>query len=208
MATRSKDTQTSAMDSKTLNGYKRLFLRVARSVCPEFTVDEHHREVIRDIFAWCMMMPGPYNPRKGLWLCGSIGTGKSTMLLIIKEFCKLVRPSENGWPYSYKIIRATELCKEFAQRGYEGLEQYVESNRLAIDEVGAENLSVAHYGMTENVIQYILQHRYDRRHQAFTHVSTNLTEENLRQMYGDRIYDRCRELFNIVPFTGPSHRGS
>lgn len=206
MATPSKDTQTSVMDSKILDGYKRLFLRVARSVCTEFIVDDRNRDVIRDLFAWCMILPGCYNPRKGLWICGSIGTGKSTMLLIIKEFCKLVRPHQDGWPYSYKIIRATELCKEFAQRGYEGLDQYVESNRLAIDEVGAENLSVNHYAMNENVIQYMLQHRYDRRHQAFTHVTTNMTEDNIRQRYGDRIYDRCRELFNIVPFTGRSFR--
>lgn len=198
---------TSVADSSNNDNLKRLFLKVAYNICPSFTVTDYNRQQIADIFKWCTMQPdGRYNPHKGLWIWGNIGTGKSTMLAIIKDFCRRVRPVADGWPYSFKIVHSTEICSEFARDGYDPLNKYIESRRLAIDELGSETIPTGHYGMNENVLRYLLQLRYDRRWNGFTHVTTNLTTREIVDAYGARIFDRCKEIFNFVEFSGPTFR--
>lgn len=188
------------MDLSRINAYKREFMRVARQVCPQYEVREEQKETINDIFRWCMRLPGRYNPGKGLWICGNIGTGKSTMLAIVKEFCKMVRPIECGRFYSFRTVTESELCSMFANEGFRGIEDFADSHRLAIDDIGIVDYPINHYGTTLNVIQYMLQTRYDKRHNAFTHVTTNITREECCSLYGVRVYDRCKEMFNIVEF--------
>lgn len=176
-------------------------MRVARQICPDFVVRPEQKETINDIFRWCMMLIGKLDPGKGLWLCGNIGVGKSTMLRIVKEFCKRVRPlDEQGKQYSFCIVTEAELCAMYAKEGYKGIEKYVDSRRLAIDDIGIVDYPVNHYGTTLNVIQHFLQTRYDKRHKGFTHVTTNISKEECIKLYGVRVYDRCKEMFNIVEF--------
>ncbi len=195
------------MDLSRINSYKQMFMQYARTECPGFTVQPELRETINDIFRWCMMLEGRLDPDKGLWLYGNIGTGKSTILRIVKQFCKVVRPRcQDGWPYSFAIFNAVDICSVFAGKGFDGLKEFVDSDRLAIDELGSETIPTGHYGTPLNVIQHLLQSRYDKRHRSFTHVTTNLSIEQIADIYTPRIYDRCKEMFNFVEFTGRTLR--
>lgn len=195
------------MDLSRIDAIKRQFINVAESVCPGFTIRNDQKVLMHDIFAWCMMMPGKYDPNKGLWLHGDIGTGKSTMLEIVKQFCGLIRPKFEGkFPYSFRTSNAITVCGEFADNGYNGIESYITSRRQAFDELGSEYSPTSHYGTVDNVMQYILQRRYDNRHESFTHVTTNLTIEQVSERYGARIYDRCKEMFNFVEMRGKTFR--
>ena len=194
------------MDSGKIRELKHYFMQVARHICPEYRVTDEQRQVINDIFQWCLMMQGNLKPHKGLWLHGDIGSGKTTMLQIVKQFCHDVRPKFNGDYYSFRISNAIEVCGEFSRKGYSGIETYIESRRQAFDEIGSECSPTGYYGTVENVFQYILQRRYDRRHEGFTHATSNLTEEQITERYGPRIYDRCKEMFNFVEFNGVTFR--
>lgn len=190
-----------------IDDYKRYFMQVANDVCPGFQVQPCQRDIVNDIFRWCMMLNGRLDVNKGLWLCGNIGTGKSTMLRIVKEFCKVVRPPlKPGYEYSFAIKNANEICSGFIKKGYDGIEESVDSPRLAIDELGREPLETGHYRNSLNVIGYILQCRYDKRFTNITHVTTNCTDEDIKSRYGLHIYDRTKEMFNIVKFTGSTFR--
>lgn len=185
---------------------KWLFMNVARKVCPGFVVTEQNRRVVADVFDWCVMAPGSrLDPEKGLWLWGNIGTGKSTMLRIVRDFCRYVRPYDGIGPYSFRISDAKEVAGEFMSEGFKGIETFIMSRRQAFDELGAESLA-SHYGTPLNVMEHVLLRRYDRRHDAFTHVTTNLSIQQLRQHYGERVYDRCFEMFNFVEMPGRSWR--
>lgn len=184
-----------------------VFLETARVVCPEFQLRNDLKQPIVDIFYWCIMANEKnLNPHKGLWLWGNIGTGKTTMLEIVRRFCQLVRPYEKGFPYSFRTTNALEVCGEYSKNGHNGIATYIESERQAFDELGSESIPTGYYGTPMNVFQYILQRRYDNRYKSFTHVTTNLSKEQVKSHYGERIYDRCKEMFNFVEMGGRTWR--
>lgn len=63
------------------------FLEVCRTICPQFQIADNMKSLLNDIMRWCLMLDGKYDPDKGLWLWGGIGTGKSTMLEIVRGYC-------------------------------------------------------------------------------------------------------------------------
>lgn len=165
------------------------------------------------------MLDGKYDPGKGLWLWGDIGTGKSTMLEIIRIYCHVMRPptyyrennmtkrlNKTAWSYGFRTSNASFVAGLFAKYSYIGLEEYIVSSRQAFDEVGRECIPTGYYGNMENVFQYILRRRYDLRRGDFTHVTSNLSPEQIGAVYGDDIYDRCTEMFNFVQMSGESWR--
>lgn len=185
----------------------KLFIETAREVCPEFQLRDDLKKPITDIFYWCIMANRNLNPQKGLWLYGNIGTGKTTMLEIVRRFCKLVRPYDNkGYPYSFRTTNALEVCGEYSKNGHVGIATYLNSERQAFDELGSESIPTGYYGTPMNVFQYILQRRYDNRYKSFTHVTTNLSIKQISEYYGPRIYDRCKEMFNFVEMGGKTWR--
>lgn len=179
------------------------------------------KPLLNDLHRWSLMLEGRYDPHKGLWLWGDIGTGKSTMLEILREYCRLVRPPQRYrqsdrdsakqlrnelWSYGFRITNASFVAGDFAKEGYPGVEKYILYCRQAFDEVGRECIPTGYYGNMENVFQYIIQRRYDIRHGDFTHVTSNLRPEQIGEVYGDHIYDRCIEMFNFVEMSGTSWR--
>lgn len=200
------------LNAARINRLKWTFMEVAAMRCPGFTITPELRSAVNDLFRWATLLPGPLDLDKGLWLWGDIGTGKTTMLQILREYCAAVRPctQERGLSvpaiYWFEMVRADELCHAYAKEGYTSLRRYVESGRLAIDDVGQENRQVNHYGTPENVVQHILQGRYAARGYGFTHVTSNLSPEQIADAYGERVYDRCLQMFNFVEFRGYSFR--
>lgn len=205
----------------TINQLKRAFVNIAREVCPQWQIRDDQKEVINDIFNWCVVADGKYNPGKGLWLYGNIGTGKSTMLKIVREFCRYVRPQyfneeyRMKRPYAFRITNAIEVCGCFNKEGYAGIDTFIDAQCQAFDELGSESVPTGYYGTAENVLQYILQRRYDKGFSRFqdTHVTSNLSPKDpvtghnqIVERYGERIWDRCREMFNFVPMMGVTWR--
>lgn len=199
-------------------------MEIAREVCPQFVVREEYKPIFNDIVLYCLNAGGNLSPRKGLWIWGDIGTGKTTLLRIIRNYCALVRPVDSdGTAYGFRITNAIEVCSKFESKGYDGIQTYICRNpeayiglyniddnisRQAFDELGSEARITQHYGCVENVFQYILQRRYERHDgiNNITHVTTNLTPEQMSENYGLRIYDRCKEMFNFIAMMGKTFR--
>lgn len=216
----SEEKSRQAVDSRDVTLQEKLdFLEVCRAICPGFRIADNMKPLLNDIVRWCLMLDGKHDPYKGLWLWGDIGTGKSTMLEIIRAYCKVVRPLEyyremkdprelqrDSQKYGFRITNASYVAGMFAKDGYPGIEEYIVTPRQAFDEVGRECIPTGFYGNMENVFQYIFQRRYDIRRGDFTHVTSNLAPEQIGEIYGDHIYDRCFEMFNFVQMSGESWR--
>ncbi|MCM1369849.1 MAG: hypothetical protein NC204_05695 [Candidatus Amulumruptor caecigallinarius] len=183
------------------------FMGVAKEICPGFMIDDSNRSQIIDIFNWCCTLPGRLDLKKGLFLYGNVGTGKSTLLMVVKEFTKRLGIKRHNGFSSFGVNKvAGDVCPEFASSGYKGIERFISAPAQAFDEVGAETIPTAHFGENCNVMKNILMARYDRRFSNLTHITLNLSEEGFRKAYGDRVYDRSKEMFNFVEFGGPTRR--
>lgn len=195
---------------------KKIFVEVAREIESNWYARDDHRAVINDIFNWCIKAKGNLDINKGLWLYGNIGTGKSTMLAIVKKFCKMYRGQyynlehKSYMAYTYRITNVKDVCSAYQSDGYNGIDTFTNGQCQAFDEVGSESIPTGNFGTVENVMQYIFQRRYDHYKSAdtyITHATSNLSPEQIIERYGERIYDRCREMFNFVPMLGASFRG-
>lgn len=189
---------------------KRLFQLSAQSVCPGFRFHAHLQQTYNDLLLWCLMLPGNLDPARGLLIYGNNGTGKTTMLQIVRHFAGKVRPRKpDGYPYSFLIKPALEICAEYQPEktgGEPALRPYTNSRYLAIDDLGKEPIPTVRFGMAENLMERLLYSRYDRRFTHTTHITTNLDIQQIADIYGDGVYDRCKEMFNFVPFMGKTNR--
>ena len=57
-----------------------------------------------------------------------------------------------------------------------------------------------------DIIQYILQSRYDNRRICKTFMTTNMQPEEFEPKYGEYIADRINEMFNVIELKGSSRR--
>ena len=77
---------------------------------------------------------------------------------------------------------------------------------LIIDDIGAEPTEQIVYGTRFNAIADIIERRYLIFPEWKTHVSTNLTEGQLEERYGERVFSRMNEMCHFVTLTGKDRR--
>lgn len=150
-----------------------------------------------------------YDPRKGLLLCGGVGIGKTTIMEFFQRNQKA----------SYRVVSCREIESAYASTdketgGENAIGQYsynfkvpTNSNPFGhqtigycFDDLGTEVVG-KHYGKEKEVMVEVLLNRYDNHLDFFmTHVTTNLGSADVRARYGERVFDRLREMFNIIDF--------
>ena len=173
----------------------------------DFAIDEHNKAVYSSVFDYFFGIEGDLDLKKGLWIEGDIGTGKSTMMRLFSE---LLKKQFKG----FKIYDCTRVSNDYAincdldrytynQSGYNG-----EPVNMCFDELGKETIPSIHFGQKLNVMQHILHVRYTlwQGYGVKTFVTTNDGIKDIENKYGSYIKDRCIEMFNFVSMTGKSRR--
>ena len=177
-----------------------------------FIVDPDKRDAMNSVFAWIWKLDKwntlnlDYN--KGFFLYGPIGTGKSTFMKGLAKYMNSIkrRTFNEDRRLGFYWKSASELTNYYVGGGQEKLLQWRDDCNLLIDELGREPCPASHYGNELNVIQFLLQLRYDHRKDNITHITSNVTPQDIMPIYGDYISDRFREMFNIIPWFGASKR--
>jgi DNA replication protein DnaC len=142
---------------------------------------------------------------KGLLLVGGVGIGKTTLMQFFKR-------NQKG---SYRVISCRGIESDFSAEGEKSV-QYCSYNvpiatnsnpfghqeiGFCFDDLGTE-ANAKHYGKEKNVMAEIILNRYDNNLPGpCTHITTNLTADQIREQYGSRVTDRMREMFNIITFS-------
>lgn len=145
------------------------------------------------------------NPDKGIMLAGPVGCGKTEMMDFFKYnfYDSFIVVSCRDLTYSY-----SKLGDEAIKR-YNGLIPFVDvhlsygQNKVGVcfDDMGTED-DRKNYGNESNVMADVMLNRYDNKRNLIrkTHVTTNLTTDEMESRYGSRVRSRMREMFNLVVF--------
>lgn len=150
--------------------------------------------------------------QKGILLIGSVGSGKSLIFEIFKLYTSRILHKN-----SYQIFQSNDIIDGLNIQGkiYFNKFSYNRSNNNTlcpitcyIDDIGSRNEIVNYYGSEYNTIQELITIRYNifTKYRKLTHLSTNLYPNKLKEIYGERLIDRMREMFNIIELNGTSFR--
>jgi len=137
--------------------------------------------------------------KKSLLIQAGIGTGKTTAMTFFQRNQK----------QNFKMVRTRTVAYEFKNKGVEAIEFYSKNHSetgFCFDDFGTENI-LQHYGDKVSAITDIILNRYDDNIQP-THITTNLTVDQIKELYGERLFDRMKEMFNQIalPFEAKSLR--
>lgn len=186
-----------------------IFKTCCNSICEGFTIDNYNRSLLNELFKYSNGKSLVLDSKRGLWLWGEIGTGKTSLIKILREYdAKVKGRTQNGYLIGgYGIYSASTVINQFSRLGLDGIDRYCfKKQTCAFDEIGREPLPAKYYGTEMNVMQYVFQMRYDMRNDCLTHVTTNLTPDQIGNVYGDYIADRVNEMFNVIELKGLSRR--
>jgi DNA replication protein DnaC len=142
--------------------------------------------------------------RKGILLTGPIGCGKTCLMTVIKYF---LNDQEQ-----YIVKPARDVSFEFQSEGFETINRYSKKSfhsvagemhpkNYCFDDLGLERI-VKHYGNECNVMQEVILSRYDLfiRAGMLTHLTTNLSCQQIENRYGEHVLSRLSEMVNFISF--------
>lgn len=182
---------------------KKIFLQLLKKQFPNFCINGNNRAVINNLYRWCLRdTEGKFNPRKGLWIYGNIGTGKSTIMKAILEFMQKYWLIDCGERICTNWMSAPAFCGNYADFGFSAFDEIP----TGIDELGTESMPTNYRGNKLNVIAYIISSMSERCNGVPMIITTNLSFSDVKNCYGARAVDRIGVLFNLVEMKGDSWR--
>ena len=173
---------------------KAYMMEVLKRGC-KYEADSNTTKIIATVSRWLTTHTKP-----GLMLRGYIGVGKTTMLYAIRDIISVLLNQQ------LQIVDARQIAA-LGRDGAERLKQLTETPLLGIDDLGTEPAVVKSYGNELSPVGELLTQRYN--HRRFTIITTNLTTktgsdnavvDELQEVYGDRLFDRFKEMFNELNY--------
>jgi len=147
--------------------------------------------------------------RKGLWLYGAFGSGKTILMLTYKKVRENLFKTRCGFKTCTEMNEAFLKMDVFLNRiaGEDGITTFKnrqDTVERIFDDLGEEETTVSNYANKYCVMGTILSERYKGFPDTKTHVTTNLTGKQVENLYGGRINSRMYEMFNFIKLGGSS----
>lgn len=202
-------------------------VEIIKNHFPEFIIDSRNEKIIHALILYFFDNPEfekldwIKNPslQKGLRFSGNVGTGKSKTLEL---FSNLSRNFPVWSANRFGLFSCRQVIREYKEnevvvdlhgvRSYkkEPFEDEKRPITKAFDGFGEEiqRGPVMVYGNRVNVMQEILMDRYEEflRKGMKTHITTNLTLDEVGELYSTMLADRFKQMFNNIVFIGDSMR--
>jgi len=129
--------------------------------------------------------------KRSLMLQGTVGTGKTAVMTFFQR-------NQNG---HYNIVRSRTVSYEYKTDGVPAIEKYSMNNGdvgFCFDDLGTESM-VGNYGDKLSVMAEVLLNRLDDGFKP-SHITLNLKTEQIKEMYGIRLFDRIKQNYNQIVF--------
>jgi DNA replication protein DnaC len=158
--------------------------------------------VIRPVRRFCDRIEENLDSGRGLWLFGDVGTGKTTLAMIVAQAALTARRSVA----IYSLPRLLAEIRTSFEDGSENthvdlLNRLSAVDLLHIDDVGAERTSP---WVLEQLYALVNARYEDERSMVIT---TNICDpDELREQIGPRTVSRLSEMCEPIPLTGGDHR--
>lgn len=164
-------------------------------------VHPENAEKINQIISYLVGDNSTLNPKKGIWLCGWYGSGKTVFMMALVRFINIKMKS------GINIIRYNDLYNKVRiEESIEPVNRTIKSHCFIDDMAYQERVSVKSYGNNDNVLENIITRLYALRCTYFA--TSNFTPYELLEKGlikpGD--YDRMNEMFNVIEWHGESLR--
>lgn len=168
----------------------------------------------------CMYFTGDerckLDPDKGLLIFGNVGCGKTTLMRLFNENQKSSFRIVPCKVIADKVLKAKndadDVIREYSRlysNSAHGLEfKNGDSLGICFDDLGTED-EVKNFGNTRNVMADLILRCYDNyQMKGRIHITTNLTRDKIKELYGDRVASRMQEMFNAIefPVDSPDYR--
>lgn len=168
-----------------------------------YDVDQWNETIVKNMccyFSYDKRFKGSL--QKGILLAGNVGTGKNT----------LMRFFQRNFVFPYRLVACDEIQGKYQSEGITSLRHYKQNHSLSGDPYGLTEIGfcfndlgteadAGNYGNVLNTMASIIVARYESGLPfCSTHITTNLTAEDITAGYGTRMADRCREMFNVIAF--------
>lgn len=197
----------------TFEQFKQAILDKIIHKIPDYILDEHNQHNFDLLCLYFYGHPdfetidnGRYRLNKGIALLGPIGCGKTSMLAgfsinhinpFIVISCRKVAGEyalkDNGGSITIDRYSCPAEVPPFEFYGHKFV------GRL-FDDLGTENVK-KHFGNESNVMEEILLNRYDNLDLiGKTHITSNLSAEQIEEIYGPRVRSRLRQMCNFLVF--------
>ena len=177
------------------------FIRFCQSQIDPFSINMEESDLYYD---FGLYLTGDelslFNCKKGALIKGVVGSGKTIMFKMAQRF-----PEKNC---RIKFINAHEVVSMFELNDEKGIEKYL-SGEWVFDDLGTEQ-KANNYGKAIELFKVIIERRYDKWkfNGLRTHFTTNSSYDEIKEKYGDRVYDRIKEMTNQILYpSSESKRG-
>ena len=138
---------------------------------------------------------------RGLWFFGDVGTGKTTLAMIVSQGAIDAGRSVAIYSLPRLLAEIRGTFEEDNNASYVSLlDRLADVDLLQVDDLGAEKTSA----WVLEQLYSIINSRYEAEKAIV--VTTNLERDELAAQIGERTVSRLEEMCEIVPLFGRDHR--
>ena len=183
-----------------------IILKYANSIHENYQVN---KVLFTNLKKYFLGLDGEFNPKKGIFLFGGVGAGKTSIMKIFRLWLNEIQAQSKFNMYSIRQIEREYKIDGFKALDYYtyktitngyGIKEYKPEN-ICLDDVGTESEKIKNYGDEINIFSELIQDRYELfiDKGIITHATTNIPTKTFKEIYSDeRITSRLREMFNTI----------